>query len=110
MLIHFLSIVGVLGIVILGMLVMTQLVSLEELGRAIWRAFITVLLVLIAFCVAKTVLLPILVSWLVGLKQMLLWIAIVVLALVIALLVLRIVISKLAQRPLARDGHDEGEL
>ena len=41
---------------------------------------------------------------------LLLWIAIIVLALVIALLVLRIAISKLAQRPRARDGHDGGEL
>jgi len=60
MLIHFLSIVGVLGIVIVGMLVMTQLVSLEDLGNGIGRAFIVVLVVFVAFCVVKTVLLPIL--------------------------------------------------
>lgn len=98
MLIQCLFAICMLAVVIVGMLVMTQVLSLEELVTKICRAFLAVLVVLIAFCIAKTVLLPILVSCLVGLKQMLLWIAIAVFALVIALLVLRIVISKLARR------------
>ena len=92
-----------LAVVMVGLLVMTQAISLEELGNGIWRGFLTVVLAVVAICFLKAVLLPILICWLVRLKQMLLWIAVVVLALVIALLVLQMLISKFAQRPPAGD-------
>ena len=110
MLMQCLFAVCILAIVIVGLLVMTQLISLEELGNGIWRAFLTVLVSLIAICFLKAVLLPILICWIVRLKQMFLWIAVVVLALVIALLVLRMLISKLAQRSPAKGERHRGEL
>ena len=110
MLMQCLFAVCMLGIVIVGLLVMTQIIGLEQLGRGIWRGFLMIMLTLVALWFLKAVLLPTLICWLVRLKQMFLWIAVVVVALVIALLVLRMLISKLAQRSPAKGERHRGEL
>ncbi len=110
MLMQCLSAICMLAIVIVGLLVMTQIISLEELGNAIWQGFLTIVIVLVAICFLKAILLPILISWVVALKQMLVWIAMIVFALVIALLVVRVIISKSTQRSSARGDRNRGEL
>ena len=106
MLMQFLFAVCVLAVVIIGLLIMTQVISLEALGNGIWRAFMAVLVGLVAACILKGSLLPILFSWLVGLKQMFLWIAIIGLALVIGLLALRMLIPQLTRRSSAHGDRD----
>jgi len=83
-----------LGIVIVGLLVMTQLISLKNWGNGIWRGFLVIALGLIGFCVLKGLLLPILISWLVILKHMVWWLVIIVLAIIAVVLLGRILISR----------------
>jgi hypothetical protein len=99
-----------LAIIIVGLLIMTRAISLEELANGIWRGFLMTLSVSIALCVLKGLLLPILASWLVALKQMIWWIVIFVLAVMAAMLVLRVLVSKLEKCGSARANHDGGEL
>ena len=106
MLTQFLFAVCMLAVVIVGLLVMTQMISLETLGSGIWRCFLIVVVVIIVLWILKGLLLPMLFSWLVGLKQMFLWIAIFGLALVIGLLVLRMLIPQLTRRSSAHGDRD----
>ncbi len=102
--------VCVLAVVIVGLLVMTRAISLEELGGGMRRGFLMVLSVLTAFCVLKSLLLPMLSSWVVALKHMIWWLVIIVLAVFAAMLVLRMLVSKLEKCGSARANHDGGEL
>ncbi len=102
--------VYMLAVVIVGLLVMTRAISLEELVCGIGRSFLIVLGGIIALCVLNGLLLPILSSWLVALKQMIWWIVIIVLAVIAAMIVLRMLVSKLEKCGSARANHDGGEL
>src|SRR5260370_41982535 len=97
MLMQCISVICVLGVVIVGVLVIAQVVSLKDLGNGIVQGLLMVVLTLIAFCVMKGFLLPILTSSLVRLKQMILWIVIVVVAVIAAMIVSRILVSKFAK-------------
>jgi hypothetical protein len=111
MLMQFLFAVCVLGVVIVGLLLMMQVISIELLGNTIWRGSLVVVISVIVLCVFKGFLLPILICWLVRLKQMFLWIAMVVLVLVlvISLLVVRMLILKSTKRLPTSGSHDQGE-
>ena len=50
------SSVCVLGMVIIGILLMTRVISLETVGNAIGRAFVLLVAVLVALCLLKGVL------------------------------------------------------
>jgi hypothetical protein len=99
-----------LTVVIVGLLVTIQAISLEELGRWIARGFLIALTVFIALCVLKSVLLPILTSRIVTLKQVLWWILIIVLAIIAAMFLLRMLVSNFKKWLSARGNHDGGEL
>ena len=102
--------VCMLAVVVVGLLVMTQAISLEELGYGIGRGFLMVLSVLVALCVLISLLLPSLTSWLVTLKCMVWWIVIIVVAIVAAMFFLRMLVSKLEKWLSAQGTHDRGEL
>jgi hypothetical protein len=99
-----------LAVVIVGLLVMTQIISLEELRAGIGRVFLMALIMLIALCVLKGLLLPILRSWVVTLKHMTAWLVIIVLAVIAAVLLLRMLVSNFQKWLSARGSHDRGEL
>ena len=110
MLIQCLSAACMLGLVIVGLLVMTRFISLEELGNGILRACLVAVLALIGLCVLKGLLLPTLVTWLVTLRQMSSWVVIFVLAVIAVALVIRALISRLQQWLSNWGNHGKGEL
>jgi hypothetical protein len=110
MLIQCLSAVCMLGVVIVGLLVMTRVISLEELGNGIVRGFLVTALALIGLCVLRGVLLPVLISWLVTLRQMSSWVAIVALAVIALVFAVRMLIFRFQQWLSHRGNHDKGEL
>jgi hypothetical protein len=101
--------VCMLAVVIIGLLVMTQAISLEELADGIWRGFLMALSVSIALCVLRGLLLPILASWLVALKEMIWWVVIIALAIIAAMFFLRMLVPKLEKWLSATSNHDGGE-
>jgi hypothetical protein len=96
----------VLGVLIVGLLVMTQAVSFEQLGHGIWRAFVAIVLVVIGAWLLKSALLPILRCVIVWLKHAMQWALVSVLALTTAILLLRIAMLTLASRN-THEGHEE---
>jgi hypothetical protein len=102
--------VCMLAVVIVGLLVMTQAISVQELRAGIGRVLLTALIMLIALCVLKGFLLPILTSWVVALKHMTGWLVIIVLAIIAAMLLLRMLVSNFQKWLSARGSHDGGDL
>jgi hypothetical protein len=92
-----------LGVVILGLLVMTHVVSLDGLEDGILRIFLVAALALIGLCVLQGLLFPILISWLVTLKHLIWWVVIIVLVLIAAMLSIRMLIFK-SQKASVRTG------
>jgi hypothetical protein len=109
MLMQCLFAVCMLAVVIVGLLVMTQAISLEELRAGIGRVFLMALIVLIALRVLKGILLPILTSWVVALRYVTGWLVIIVLAIIAAILFLRMLVSNFLRWLSARGSHDGGE-
>ena len=107
--IQFLSAACMLGVVIVGMLVMTRAISLDELGNAIWRGVLMTVVVLLTLCVLKVLLLPILISSLVMLKHMIWWAVIIGLAIVTALLFIRMLVSKFERWLSPQGNHSKGK-
>ena len=104
-----LSAVCMLGVVIVGMLVMTGAITLEQLGHAAWRGFLIIVIVLTTLCVLKGLLLPILISSLVMLKHMIWWAVIIGLAIVTALLFIRMLVSKFERWLSPQGNHSKGK-
>lgn len=98
MLMQCVSAVCVLGVVMVGLLVMVQAISLEELGRGMWRGFLLAVAALVGLCVLRGSLLPILTRCLVALKQLMWWAFVIVLAVIATLLLLKVLITKFATR------------
>jgi hypothetical protein len=110
MLMQYISVICVLGVVIVGVLVIVQVVSLKDLGNGILRGLLMVVLTLVAFCVMKGFLLPILTSSLVRLKQMISCVVIIVLARIAVMVVWRILVSKFAKWLSAEGKQNKGDL
>jgi len=84
--------------VVLGMLLITQMVSLELLGKGIWRCLFLLAFVLITLWLLKAVLLPILICALVWLKGVMIRTLVIVLAAVTLALLRRVFFIRLAIR------------
>jgi len=84
----------VLGIVILGMLVMTQAITFDQLVSGVRRFLIVVIGILVVLCFLKAILVTVILPWLVSLKAALLWLAVAVLVVIALALIVRIAISK----------------
>lgn len=87
-----------LVVVLVGMLLMTQILSFEQLGTGISRLFLLVALVAGAAFLLKFVLLPVLVCALVLLKSLALIGLATVMVLIASIVVLRLCSLKLANR------------
>ena len=101
------SAVFILGVLILGILVMTQKVTLEQLVGGLGRLLFVGLGSLVALCLLR-VLIAISVPWLASLKHVFFWLAVAALAVLALALLERIAVSNL-QRWVTPSG-DPGEV
>jgi hypothetical protein len=104
---EFLFAVCTLAIVIGGLLIMTQVVGFERLGKSVVRILFGVAIVFIAFWTMKTILLPILICALVWLNQAILAITVVLLIVLAIALLLRTAFVRFAKQGSARTSHKE---
>ena len=96
-----------LAVVLVGMLLMTQILSFEQLRTGIWRLFLLVALVACAAFLLKLVLLPILLCALVLLKSLALLGLAIVMVLIACVVILRLCLLKLANRNARHSGRNE---
>ena len=99
-----------LGIVILGILVMTQAITLEQLVDAAGRLFLVLLGSLITLCLLRVLLIAVILPWLLSFKNMFFWLALAALAVLALALVVRITVSKLKSRVALSGNSQWGEL
>jgi hypothetical protein len=104
-----LSAVCVLGIVIIGILIMTRIISLGQIVNAIGRAFLLLVAVLVALCMLKGLLMTAATALFFVLKRLVVWLAIIALVIIFALLVARIAISKFEKWLPGRGNHHRSE-
>jgi len=83
----------VLGIVILGMLIMTQAMTQEQAMKSAGRALLFVMGAMLAVCMFKRLLISV-IPWLASLKATLLRLALIVLVVIGLILVARWIVSK----------------
>jgi hypothetical protein len=110
MMIKCMSAVCMLGVVIIGLLIMTQVVTLEHVMNAVGRVFLLLVTVLLALCMVQGLLITAATAALVLLKRLMVWLAIIALVIISAMLVARISISKFEKRLPRRGNHHRGEL
>jgi hypothetical protein len=82
LLISFLSLLAVFAVVLVGMFVMLQMIRLDAVAVGAVRALFVVLTGILALYLARCVVLPMLISLLVWLRQSLFWFVIAGLALI----------------------------
>jgi hypothetical protein len=95
-----------LVVVIVGVLIMTQLLGLDQLGAAIWRVLAFLWAVIVTCVLLRWFLLPILICALVLLKAVILSALMIVILTIALLILLRIVLLKGASRT---KGHETKE-
>lgn len=98
-----------LGLVILGILVMTRVVSLEEAAKAVGRVVLILVLVLIAVCLLRQLVLAGLVILLSLLKTLIRWLVVTVFVTALLILLVRMHVSKSVARLNAKSSRDGGE-
>lgn len=103
MVVELLSVICIFGIVVIGLLIMVQAVTSEELVKAVGRLSLFTVLVLVAGWFIKTVLVCVAIPWLLSIQAFLVSVVIVIAALLVTLLIVRAmpVLSK-------NEKHDEG--
>ncbi|MGB9236806.1 MAG: hypothetical protein WCC04_20550 [Terriglobales bacterium] len=89
-----LSVICMLGIVILGMLIMTRTVTLGQVAETVGRLFTLVLGVLITLCLLRALVIAVVAPWLLSLKAAVGWLAIVLLAIIALALIVQKTASK----------------
>jgi hypothetical protein len=82
------------GVVIVGILIMTQAITFEQPFEAIGRLLLFVGLLLATAYVLRVLFCSFIVPWFVSLKALLLWLAIGVLAVIFVALVVRLTVSR----------------
>lgn len=107
MILQLIFVVLMVAVVLVGTLLMTQILSFEQLGTGIWRLCLLVALVAGAAFLLKLVLLPILLCALVLLKNLVLAGLAIVLVLIASAVVLRLCFLKLANRNARSDRRNE---
>ena len=88
------SVFCVLGIVTLGVLVMTRVITFEQLVSGVGRFLLVVIGMVVALCFLKAILVTVILPWLVSLKAVFLWLVLAVLVVIALALIVRITISK----------------
>ena len=104
-----LSAAFMLGIVIVGILIMTRTINLEQVVNAIGRAFLLLVAVLLARCMLKWLLMTTATAVLFLLKRLMVWFAIIALVIMFALVFARIVVSKFEKWLPGRGNHNRSE-
>jgi hypothetical protein len=102
------SAVCVLGIVMVAMLIMTQVVSFEQVARGVGRAFLLLGTALVVLCRAKGLFVMVAVPALVLLKGLMAWLAVIALVVILVILIARILIFKFEWLP-GRGNQERGE-
>jgi len=90
--------VCVLGIVIIGVLLMTQVITIQQAVSVLGRALVLVVSSLVALCIVRSLLLTVIVPWLRWLKALVGWLAIIIVAIILIALVLEITRKRLKNR------------
>lgn len=85
----------VLGVVILGLLIMTRTITLEEMIGTIGSLFGLLVVALVALCLLRVLIAAVIVQWLISLKAAFLWTGIALVALIGLALIARIGISRM---------------
>jgi hypothetical protein len=87
----------VFGVVIVGILIMTQAISFEQVFNAIGRFLLFAGLLLATAYVLRMLFCSYIVPWLVSLKALSLWLAIGVIVIILLALAVRVAVSKFQQ-------------
>jgi len=96
---------------VVGMLIMTQVIELEQAAKTVGRGFLLILAALISLCILKGLFTTALVAVLWLLKRLLAWITVIVLVIAAVMFLARILISRFEKRSPAQGDHDNrGEL
>ncbi len=89
---------AVRAVVALGLLIMTQAISSEELWQGFARGLLLVVFVLVGVWVFKALMLPILICVLLLLRHAMVWALLIVLALIAFTLLMRMLASRVVKR------------
>ncbi len=84
-------------VVLIGMVIMTQLLSGDQLASGIWRVLWVLLIGILALVLSKSVMLPILKCGLLELRRIVRWFAVAVLACMLSLISIHLLIAKLSK-------------
>ena len=87
-------VICVLAVVMLGLLVMTRVITFEQFVSGVGRFALFVIGMLVALCFLKAVLVTVILPWLVSLKAVFLWVVLAVLGIITLVLIVRMTISK----------------
>jgi hypothetical protein len=82
------------GVVIVGVLIMIQAITFEQLFNAIGRLLLFVGLLLATTYVLRLLFCSFVVPWLVSLRGLFLWLAIGVIAIILVVLLVRVAVSR----------------
>jgi len=104
------SAIGVMGIVIVGLLVIVQAISLENAARGVGRTFSLLILTLAMLCLVKTLIVPVVVAALVALQHFMARIVGIVLIVFVGILAIRWLVFRLNKGSQERGDHETGEL
>ena len=110
MLIQCVSVISVLGVVLMGMLIMTQVVSLDAALRGIGRGLLLILAAAMLLCILKPLAMAAIEIAILWVRRLIVWLAIIALAIVGVVVVSRIALSKLENRLPEKGGHPRGDL
>ena len=102
------SSVCILGVVIVGILLMTRVISLEQVGNAIGRALLLLVALVLALCYVKGMVMAVFTAALFLLKRLLVWLAIIALVIAFAMLIVRLTIYKFNRWLPGRGNHHRG--
>ena len=104
-----LSAIGVMGIVIVGLLVMVQAISLEQAARAVERVFLLLILTLAMLCLVKSLIVPMAVAALAALQRFMVRLVEIVLVVFVGMLAIRWLVFRLNNGSPRRGDHERGE-
>jgi len=99
----------IFGVVVIGLFVTVQAISLEQVASALGRGFLLLILALTMLCMMKGVIVPMVVAALVALQHWLAWFVMIVLVVVFGMLVIRWWMFLFNKRSRGRGDRERGE-
>jgi hypothetical protein len=107
---HLITGLCALSVVVIGLLIMTRAVAIEDVGSAILRGFVLIIVLMIVMCLFKGALAAILSATIAGLKTLLSLIFVIGLILVAVMIVLRRFVGTPVKHSTERSNDRGGEL